>query len=233
MKPTEINKNNKTDLIVSTIKSIVGIAPLIGPALQETFDTIIPNQRLDRIAKFAIELDDKLNNITKEQINIKMQQETFIDLLEEAAFQSTHALSNDRISYIASIVDKALTEKEITDIENKHLLNLLKELNDIEIIWLRFYLVPTIGGDEEFRNKHADILELIHPTLGSDQKELDKAAIQNSYKEHLSNLGLLEKEVSIKVGGNTNPIETKGYKITSLGKLLLRQIGFKDDKWLR
>ncbi len=114
--------------------------------------------------------------------------------------------------------------------ENKHLLNLVKELNDIEIIWLRFYLVPTIGGDEEFRNKHANILELIHSTLGSDQKELDKAAIQNSYKEHLSNLGLLEKEVSIKVGGDTNPIETKGYKTTSLGKLLLKQIGFKDNK---
>jgi hypothetical protein len=232
MKQTEIEKNNKTDITVSTLKSIVGIAPFIGPALQEAFETFIPNQRLDRLAKFAIELDNKLNGIAKEQINIKMKQESLIDLLEEATIQSTRALSNERISYIASIVKKALTEEEISNIENKHLLNLLKELNDIEIIWLRFYLVPTINGDEDFRKKHNNILEQIYLTLGSEQKEIDKSAIQNSYKEHLSTLGLLKKKVSIKVGGDTNEIETKGYEITPLGKLLLKQIGFKNNEWL-
>ena len=230
MEPTEIEKNNKTDIAVSTVKSIVGIAPFIGPFLQEVFETFIPNQRLDRLAKFAIELDKKLNSIAKEQIDIKMNQESFIDLLEEASIQSTRALSDERISYIASIVQKALNEEEISDIENKHLLSLLKELNDIEIIWLRYYLVPTIGGDEDFRKKHSNILEPVYPTLGSDQKELDKAAIQNSYKEHLTTLALLKKQVSIKVGGDTNEIETKGYEITPLGKLLLKQIGFKNDE---
>jgi hypothetical protein len=232
VKPTEIEKNNKTDVTVSTIKSIVGIAPFIGPALQEAFDTFIPNQRLDRLAKFAIELDNKLSGITKEQINIKMKQESFIDLLEEATIQSTRALSNERINYITSITKKALTEQEISDIENKHLLNLLKELNDIEIIWLRFYLVPTIGGDEDFRKKHKDILEQIYPTLGSKQKELDKSAIQNSYKEHLATLGLLDREISVdnfSIGGGSNKLKTAGFDITSLGKLLLKQIGFTNE----
>ena len=215
MKRIEIEKNNKTDITVSTIKSIVGIAPFIGPALQEAFDIFIPNQRLDRLAKFATELDNKLSGITEEQINIKMKQESFIDLLEEATIQSTRALSSERINYITSITKEALTKQEISDIENKHLLNLLKELNDIEIIWLRFYLVPTIGGDVDFRKKHKDILEQIYPTLGCEQKELDKSAIQDSYKQHLATLGLLNNNIS-------------GPEITSLGRLLLKQIGFTE-----
>ena len=216
-------------MAVSTIKSIVGIAPFIGPTLQEIFDIIIPNQRLDRLSKFAIELDNRLSDIEKEQINLKMQQESFIDLIEEATIQSTRALSNERISYITSIIKSSLTKDEISNIENKHLLNLLKELNDIEIIWLRFYLVPTIGGDKEFRKKHKDILEQITPTTSSSSEELEKVAIHKSYKEHLSILGLLEKKIKIK-NGNTNEFETKGYEITSLGKLLLKQIGFTDEQ---
>ncbi len=89
-----------------------------------------------------------------------------------------------------------------------------------------------MGGDDEFRDKHKDILELIIVTLGSEQEVREKSAIQKSYKEHLSTLGLLEKKISIKIGGSTNELETKGYEITPLGRLLLKQIGFKNNEWL-
>jgi hypothetical protein len=232
MKSDDIKQNNRTDITVATIKSIAGPIPFVGPMIQEMVDVIIPNQRIDRLSKYVLELEKKLTRFEQEKIENKLKDEYFVDLMEESLIQASKALTNERLEYISSIIENSLDKEHILDIENKHLLTLLKEINDIEIIWLRYYLVPTMDGDVEFRNKHKDVLELISPTLGSKQEERDKAAIQISYKEHLSTLGLLEKKISVKIGGSTNELETKGYKITPLGRLLLKQIGFKNDEWL-
>jgi len=70
-------------------------------------------------------------------------------------------------------------------------MQILQELNDVEIIWLLFFLHPTIGGDKEFREKHKDILKSVHAHIGVSQDILDKDALQRSYKEHLERLGLI------------------------------------------
>jgi len=194
MKSDDIKQNNRTDITVATIKSIAGPIPFIGPMIQEMVDVIIPNQRIDRLSKYVLELEQKLTRFEQGKIEDKLKNEYFVDLMEESLVQASKALTNERLEYISSIIENSLDKEHIIDIENKHLLTLLKEINDIEIIWLRSYLVPTIGGDVEFREKHKDVLETIIPTLGSTQEERDKAAIQNSYKEHLSTLGLLEKK---------------------------------------
>lgn len=232
MHPDEIQKNNKTDMLVATTKSIFGIAPFVGPMIQEIISALIPNQRIDRLSKYILELEQRLVKFGKESIENKLADEYFIDLVEESLIQASRALSDERIKCISSLIENSLDEKHISDIEHKHLLVLLKEINDIEILWLRYYLVPTLDDDEEFRDKHKDILEPIIITFDSVQSEIDKSAIQKSYKEHLSNLGLLERKISVKIGGSTE-FETVGYKITSLGKLLLKQIGFKHDEWLK
>lgn len=233
MKSDEIKQNNRTDITVATIKSIAGPIPIIGPMIQEMVNVIIPNQRIDRLSKYVLELEQKFTRFEQEKIENKLKDEYFIDLMEESLVQASKALSDERLEYIASIIENSLDKENILDIENKHLLTLLKEINDIEIIWLRYYLVTTMGGDTEFRNKHKDVLESIIPTFDSAQGERERAAIQKSYKEHLSTLGLLEKKISVKIGGSTNELETKGYEITPLGRLLLKQIGFKNDEWLR
>ncbi|MDD2368128.1 MAG: hypothetical protein PHQ90_02425 [Sulfuricurvum sp.] len=233
MQPNDIEKNNKTDITLSTIKSIAGPIPFVGPMIQEMFDVIVPNQRIDRLSRYVLELEKKLQQFQKEQLDNKLKSEEFVDLMEESMFQASRALSDDRIKYISSVIENSLDNNYISDLENKHLLNLLKELNDIEIIWLRFYLNPLMNSDKEFRQLHSNVLKTVIPTLGGSKEDIDKEAIQNSYKEHLATLGLLKKNISIKIGGNTNELETKGYEITSLGKLLLKQIGFKDEEWLR
>lgn len=91
-------------------------------------------------------------------------------------------------------------------------MKLLDEINDIEIIWLRFYLVPTMGGDIEFREKHKDILKPVSKVMGSPQPVIDKGTLQDNYKHHLERLGLLEKD-------------NKSFRLAPLGRLLLREIG--------
>ena len=112
---------------------------------------------------------------------------------------------------------------------------MLSELNDDEIIWLRFYLEPTLGGDKEFREKHINVLERPRTFIGAPEENLNKAALQDSYLEHLDRLGLIESKIQI--DKNTNlPIFNKSGKpkvssrhTTRLGKMLLKEIGLLDE----
>jgi hypothetical protein len=101
------------------------------------------------------------------------------------------------------------------------------ELNDLEIVWLRSYLEETREGDREFRSKHEDVLNPISPAMGSSEAEMDN---QKSYKEHLNRLRLLEPRYEIDpktkqpVFDHRGGFKIRGYEITRLGRLLLRQI---------
>lgn len=99
--------------------------------------------------------------------------------------------SDERRQHIAGLIANSLTPDAISFVESKHLLRLLGEINDIEIILLRFYLHPTMGGDEEFRSKHKEVLRLVPAYIGSPESDLDKHTLQESHKQHLAQLGLL------------------------------------------
>lgn len=229
-------EKNKADLLVSTAKSIVGVVPFAGPLLSELVGTLIPNQRIDRLSKYVNELDKKLSRFEVSYLKKEIQNEECSDLFEEGFRQAARALTDDRRRHIASIIQNSLDEDHISYVESKHLMQILQELNDIEIIWLRFYLYPTIGGDKEFREKHKDILELVHATIGANQEVLEKDALQRSYKEHLERLGLIQAHYNLdrKTGlpefDRFSGIQKASYYNTSsLGKLLLKYTGLIDE----
>ncbi|MBI5903500.1 MAG: hypothetical protein HZB84_08480 [Deltaproteobacteria bacterium] len=199
----------------STLKASLGAIPYAGSLLAELAGTIIPNQRINRIIRFAEILDKRLEKIEKEFIRSQFQNENFTDLLEEGLRQSARSLTDERREYIASIISNSLSSKDIEYLESKHLLRILDQINDIEVIWLRFYLNPTIGGDKDFREKHKEILKPITRAMNTPQSIKDKGTLQDSYKEHLALLGLLKKTV----------FETKNPNLSSFGELLLRGIG--------
>ncbi len=68
--------------------------------------------------------------------------------------------------------------------------------------------------------------------MGQEQIIYDKAALQDNYKEHLSQMRLLAKKLKtdLKTGlpvidKSSGGLEVSGYQITSLGRLLLRRVG--------
>jgi hypothetical protein len=202
----------KIDYIASVLKAALGAVPYAGSLLVELIGTIIPNQRIDRLTKFAKSLETKISQIEKDFAHSQLKDDNFSDLLEEGFRQAARALSAERREYIASVIANSLSSEDIEYHESKHLLKLLEELNDIEIIWLRFYVPPTKGSDNEFRDKHKEILKPVTKVLSAPQSVRDKGTLQDSYKEHLVRLGLLEKA-------------NKNYNLAPLGGLLLREIG--------
>ena len=221
---------NKSDYVAFAAKSVLGAVPFVGSFLAEIAGNVIPNQRVERIVAFANNLQMKLKNVEEilEKLNVK--DENFTDLIEEGLRQAARSTTDERREYISALIANSLTSEDISFVESKHLLRQLGEINDIEILWLRFFLVPTLGGDKEFREKHQAVLRPLSVVMGSPQPEIDKSTLRTSYKEHLATLGLLEKKIELDTRGSDVKIKVKGYELSILGRLLLRQIGIVETE---
>ena len=225
-------KSRLADYSVAATRGAANLIPIVGPVLAEVLGVVIPQQRIDRIAKFAAELERRLSSVEKNMLESQLNNGEFTDLIEEGFRQAARSLSDERRQYIASIITNSLSSENISYTESRHLLRILDEVNDIEIIWLRFYREPTMGGDEEFRQTHRNLLKSVPATLGSSQETLDKSTLQESYKEHLFQLRLLERRYRMDHDTKepafdewTGTQEVEGYEITGLGRLFLREIG--------
>ena len=228
-------QNTTSDYLAAATRSIVGAAPIVGSLLVELVGAVIPAQRTDRIAKFASSLESRLARVERDVLRKNLSDENFCDLMEETMRQAARAVTDERRRYLAALLANSVAPGAVSHIESKHILRVLGELNDVEVIWLRSYLDVRIGADDHFRSIHADILEPVSAHAGSEQDEIDKWTLQRSYKEHLARLGLLaprhakntktkDPEFDSRLGG----FKVVGYEITLFGGLLLRQIDLGD-----
>lgn len=233
--PQEI-QTRAIDYVSSAARAALGAVPFVGSLLVEIAGTIIPKQRVDRIADFAAKLDARIGNLEKSGIGVQMRDEEFTDLVEEALRQAARSTSEERRNYLASLVANSLSSESIKHAESKHLMRFLDELNDVEVLWLRFFYDPTIGGDEEFRNIHKDVFRPRSAHIGSSVEEIDANALQESYKDHLIRLGLVQEHFAMGRDGKPQFDKiTGGFKksyreTTLLGRLLLGSIGIVPNK---
>jgi hypothetical protein len=230
-------QNRPVDYVTSAAKAVLGAVPFAGSLLTELAGTIIPNQRIDRLCKFAAELENRLAKLDQGYVRVKLSDENFTDLMEEGIRQAARSVSDERRQYLASLLANGISTADISFIESKHLLRILGEINDIEVLWLRFYLVPTIRGDVEFRGKHKDVFEPLRVFIGCDQVTLDKHALRESYKSHMTELDLLSPRYETDMKTRQPVFDTisgrmkvRGHDITLLGKLLLRQISLATNE---
>jgi hypothetical protein len=226
--------NRRSDVGAALLKGILGAAPFVGPMLEEAISATIPNQKLDRLIAFAKELDDRVKYLEDDTIELKTQSAEFTDLLEDGLTQASRAMSHERRAYIASLLANSITNDQLTHVEQKKLLSLLGELNDAEVLTLKFYSLWS-NQRREFANLHQELFKPIPRSFGSPQANVDKGALRDSYRVKLIELGLLELEYKRPSKGEmpefderTGRIKATGYKVTSLGKLLLRTIAPQD-----
>ena len=233
--PDDIERN-KTDILVASVKSVLGAAPFAGPMLSELVGNLIPNQRIDRLTKYVKELETRLSNIDRDKIDKALNNEEGVDLLEEGFVQASRALTDERRRYIANVVVNGIDNEAIEYSGSKYVLELLQELNEQEVIWLRFFMVPTIGGDEEFRKKHKSVLDPVQAYIGADERTIEKASLQESYKEHLERIGLIrshyrmDRDTGMPEFNRFSGKPAVSYRdLTPLGRMVLKQIGFSEE----
>lgn len=229
-------KQDKTDALVATAKSVLGAVPFAGPLLSELVGSLIPNQRLDRLAKYVKELEARLSRIDREKIDNALNSDEGIDLFEEGFVQASRSLTDKRRKYVANVVANGIDDETIEYSESKYILKLLQELNEQEIIWLRFFMVHPISGDDEFRKKHINVLAPVRAYLGSDERTIEKASLQDSYKDHLERIGLIRSHYRMDRGTGMPEFDKFSGKpsvsyrdLTPIGRMILKQIGFTDE----
>jgi hypothetical protein len=223
---------NATDALVTAVKVGLGAVPVFGSLIAELAGTVIPNQRIDRIVDFARQVEIKAGKVDQEMLRVKLTDANFTDMMEETVTQAARAVSSERREYLASILASGVSDTHVTAIETRHLLRILGEINDIEVIWLRYYSHRLMSGDEEFRTKHAAIIEPVRAHMGSDQETLDRLSLQKNYLEHLASLGLLFRPLQLDqrtklpvYDPSTKSWGTRAAEATPFARLLLRQIG--------
>ncbi|TRU77754.1 MAG: hypothetical protein EWV46_15985 [Microcystis viridis Mv_BB_P_19951000_S69D] len=142
--------------------------------------------------------------------------------------QSVRATSQERLEYLASVLEKGLKNEDFNHFQTKRLLEILSNINDIEVILLQYYSFSDImdsRGDNKkkniFRQKHKNIFEYWK------SNDSEKQAINNHYLDNLIALGLV---------GPRELIQTRGFMLddniylTNLGYMLLNLIGLESEK---
>jgi len=226
----------KKDVVASVLKGYLSGLPILGPMIAEMIDDLIPNQRIDRIAALLKALESKIDPEEKAKVEARMLEEKSIDLMEDGFLQAARALSEERIAHIASLLKNSLTDEDLEQNAYKRLLFILSEINDIEVLLLKYYTeITTIGRAEEFQSKYPGILT-DYLYRGTSQKEVDKQAICEVYTINLSRLGLIKnifdrpwKDELPEFDEKTGMMKSISYYITDLGRLLLRSID-QDEK---
>lgn len=228
--------NGTADYVASAAKAALGAVPFAGSLLAEIAGSIIPNQRIERIVDFASQLEARLSETQRGLIRSKLTDENFTDLMEEALRQAARSVSAERRAHIAQLVVKGLSPGAVSLAETKHLLRILGEINDVEIIRLTFHLFETMGSGQEYWERHRVVLEPVAPSFGAPQDEIDRATVQDSCDEHLASLALLSplynvdrRTEQLVVDRRRGILEVRGYEITNLARLLLRQLGIQID----
>lgn len=214
------NKETLKKYAGAIARGSIGATPLVGPLAVELLNVTIPNQRQERIEKLLNVLSSKVFDIDSEQLKERFNSTDFVDIFEDVLFQSVRATSSERLEYLASILEKSLTEEEIKHLQTKRLLSILGEINDAEIIILQSYELEKQRDGGSFKERHKNIFKYEFVTRKSSQDERKQNTMLQNYKDHLVNLGLV---------GLSHPSSNSTLYLTPLGGMLLEKIGLEEE----
>lgn len=228
---------SKTDVAISVGMATLSLLPFAGPILAEIVGTLIPNQRLDRLARFAEILDEKLAELDEDVLEQKVRTEEFVDLFEDGAFQAARAMSDERRERIASLLKNSLSSDDLEHVQEKQLLSVLGQLNDAELIILRYYgLQSELQEADQFLELHEETIQGPRVFMRSPQEDVDRGAVHDTYRDHLRRLGLVRTTYKKPKKGEqpewdlkTGTIKAGSDRVTPLGRLLLRCIDAKTN----
>lgn len=218
---------NKMDIITSTVATATSYIPIAGGALSEIIRMVIPNQREDRIVKFLTNIDKRLSEL---EITVEKLQSIFNNTKYGGfTFECLRDVVNDKFEekmvYYQNLYITGITSEEQEMLNMSNLMRLVSDMEYKEILYLKFYYYANYANNQKIKT----IQQLLNQgsitpnyTMKMKQNELDNETYKQITLNSLVNKGLLERKIEY-VGKNRR--EKIKYKITSLGKLLLRKIG--------
>jgi hypothetical protein len=219
MKDTDVQ-----EFALAYAKGLVSAIPVIGGLTVELLNFAIPNQRQERIETLLNILASRVFNISEQELKQKFQSTDFIDIFEDVLLQSVRATSQERLEYLASVLEKGLKEEDFDRIQSKRLLEILEKINDTEVLLLQYHALSQYEAEKlrDFMNIRGRIF---------DNDDLQKKAMFDHYLDNLITLGLIDPcDCEPKFSSNRQYIATDDpICATQLGYMLLQLIDLKFD----
>ena len=223
------------DHLVTGTSSLAALIPVVGAPLAELLIGVLPQMREDRIVEYLRRVREKVDALEGNMESILTDKEN-IDLIETGGSMAARATTHKRIARIAEIVSRGLTSKETAAIRRKRLLVMFGEIDDDEFLLLKKYydVGPAILGERDASGLGATAYD--EPSSqGASEEGIDKSTLYEAGKQHLLQLGLIERRYPDVEKGEYPPYDPEwgGFHhivmISQLGVLLLREAGVKSE----
>jgi len=225
---------NITDYTVALWKGITGAIPFAGPLIAEFISVKVPNQQLDRLAKWIKVYESKFSDAEQKRLQ---DNKYFEDLLHDAILQSTRSLSDERNVYIATFLENNKDVQEGDFSVKKKLLHTLETLTDTDIDILnsinsngygitnsRYSVSPvTTGAYKEMTHDEQYEYDLARASWDAHTNAL----VQNKllYAKHVMWYDDGSGDSRHHIDDQTGLPKIECYEMTNLGKMLLKSIG--------
>jgi hypothetical protein len=196
------------DRIAMVVKSGVNLIPILGPALSEIVTSVIPNQKLDRVIAYLELIAKHLGEEKLEEIK-KLPER--IALIEEGVYAAGFTTQKSKLKRLAYVVINGLNKEEIENDYQVKLMDIVKQLSELDVLVLELHAKRTQGDRENFFKMHQQ-------TFGSNK--------YNYSRRYLSSLLLLEQKFvaqgtdrSISLNDFFKQVqEPTNYAVTDLGR---------------
>ncbi len=199
---------NRKDVLAMLTKGIVGATPVVGNLLAETLTQFIPDQKLERIGECLSIFAEKVKYLEVEFLEEKIRTQEFADLLEDVIVSASRALTPERKEYLAALLKNSITRDDLDHLGHKKILGMLNELNDAEIIIMKYHSFTDQAAKWEFQTQHHSVITGYRLPPDASQEERDRHLMFMQNHKTIERLQL-------------NVTDSMGY---NLGLLLLRYI---------
>lgn len=225
----------------SLLNAFASIVPF-GSVFSELFQFVIPQYREKRLTAYLAILSSKLSTFEEGFIKSKFADESFAGLLEDSFRVAVNTISEEKKEYIANIIVKSITSEDVEYTNQKFLLSLLNEINEIEIVILNqeYLQKPKVDIQKlrDFNNTHKDILSLRRVRSNSPKELKDNSLLFNNYYFELVRLGLLneyyssprvDKSIKENFDEKTGKLKLNSIHLSDLGVIFIDYIGINKD----
>jgi len=224
-----------SDHMAALLRMGTGLVPFVGSAFAELITQVVPGKRMERLENYCRLLYRELQRLHEEELKARLSDPNRIDLFEEGAYQAARALSIVREEQIARAVACGIAGEDPQVLETRRILNLLRQLDDAEILILTSRL-DRFARDPDFREMHGELISPLPLHMQSSQEEMDKNAVFQISMNKLEQLGLIEPVFDKPRRGElpemdpkTGMMKARSRRVTPSGRLFLRRIGVAHD----
>lgn len=226
--------------VVRAAGALGSIGQVPGATVGELIASTLPGQRVDRIARYVEMLDVRVSSLeeaVQARIRKRIGRTPYLDLFGEGLESAAEALSEERLSYIAELVNGGLASSDSEALQRLFLIRVLEQLNDAEIIILRsLERFGTPEDEREFYSKNRAVFDAQNAVMGSPQEDIDASGVYDAYRQHLESLGLVQYTYEIGRRGEIPELDPKTGRArrrsphpSILGRMLLREIGIPGE----